>query len=74
MTQLERARKGEITAEMQMVAAAEKVEAEFIRQQIGQGKLVIPANVNHLRGTLKPIGIGRAISTKINANIGASPL
>ena len=74
MTQLEQARQGVITDQMRLVGLAEKVEAEFIRQQVGGGKLVIPANVRHLGGALQPIGIGRAISTKINANIGASPL
>ncbi|MBI9017904.1 MAG: phosphomethylpyrimidine synthase ThiC [Phycisphaerae bacterium] len=74
MTQLLQARKGIITKEMEYVANFEKVEAEFIRQHIADGKLVIPANKIHLAGMLKPVGIGRAISTKINANIGASPL
>jgi len=74
MTQLEQARQGIITKEMQQVARREGREAEFIRKEIAAGRMVIPANRLHLQGILQPIGIGRAITTKINANIGASPL
>ena len=74
MTQLEQARRGLITDQMRQVAETEKVEAEFIRDEVGAGRMVIPANINHLHGRLKPIGIGRSITTKINANLGASPL
>ncbi len=74
MTQLEQARKNIVTEAMRHVAEFEGVEPDFIREQIAAGKLVIPANKIHLQTTLKPKGIGRAITTKINANIGASPL
>ncbi|HEY8515779.1 MAG TPA: phosphomethylpyrimidine synthase ThiC [Candidatus Binatia bacterium] len=137
MTQLESARKGIITAEMRRVAERENVSAEFIRDEVARGRLVIPANVRHLAGSggqppastnghangngaartypepighpgarddarlwvnqtsaqrlrviedptilrgerapkrLDPTGIGRMITTKINANIGASPV
>lgn len=74
MTQLEQARKNVITDAMRIVAQVESVDPEFIRQQIASGTMVIPANTVHFTGNLKPIGIGRAITTKINANIGASPL
>jgi len=137
MTQLEAARKGIVTAEMRRVALRENVTAEFIRDEVARGRLVIPANVRHLAGSggaaphrvsanggpfhglpypattpghpgarpgarfwvnqtvaqrlgeiedpqfmqgqrapkrLDPIGIGRMITTKINANIGASPI
>ena len=73
-TQLEQARQTEITEAMRQVAQAEGVEAELIRAEVAAGRLVIPANRVHLEHQLKPIGIGRAITTKINANIGASPL
>jgi phosphomethylpyrimidine synthase len=133
MTQLEAARRGVITAQMRRVAEREEVTAEFIRDEVARGRLVIPANERHLAGSggraaatssgnghartdaqpvghpgarpgarywvnqtvrqrwqeitdadrlrgeaapkrLDPIGIGRMITTKINANIGASPV
>ncbi len=134
MTQLDAARRGMITPEMRRVAQREHQSAEFIRDEIGRGRLVIPANKRHLAGSggfapaptngngkarplvgdavghpgakataaywvnqtvaqrwkeisdpqilvgeraakrLDPIGIGRMITTKINANIGASPV
>ena len=130
MTQLEAARRGSITAEMRRVAQREAVTAEFIRDEVARGRLVIPANIRHLAGSggnvptgnngtavgqdsighptarpeaclwvnqtvaqrwavindptvwcgerapkrLDPTGIGRMVTTKINANIGASPV
>ncbi len=70
MTQLESARKGVITSQMEAVARAENLEAEFIRQGIAEGAIVVPANINHTG--LVPCGIGRGLSTKVNANIGTS--
>jgi len=72
MTQLESARKGQITPEMKRVAEKEKVTAEFIRDEILSGRLIIPANINHLKYRLDPTGIGIGVSCKINANIGNS--
>ena len=74
MTQIEQAKSGRITDQKRQVAEKETVDAELIRQETAAGRLVIPANTVHLRGRLEPIGIGRALTTKINANIGASPL
>jgi len=80
MTQLEAARKGIVTDEMRRVAQKEGVPADFVREQVARGWMVIPANKRHLAGCgrtgtrLDPIGIGRAITTKINANLGASPV
>ena len=133
VTQLEFARAGIITPQMQRVAQREAQSPEFIRAEIARGRLVIPANIRHLAGAagaaspaspvdidfplpadaghpgasgdsarlwvnqtvdqrwkivndagafrgsrapkrLDPTGIGRLISTKINANIGASPV
>jgi len=71
-TQLELARAGTVTEEMKIVAGNEGIESGFVRQEIAAGRLVIPANRVHLEGNLKPSAIGRAVSTKINANIGAS--
>ena len=75
-TQLQAARDGCITEPMQRVAERENVSAETVCREVTAGRLVIPANINHLppNGRLEPIGIGRAISTKINANLGASPV
>lgn len=71
-TQLIAAGKGIITREMRHVAETEYLAPEFICSQVAAGKIVIPANVNHRN--LIPCGIGRALRTKINANIGNSAL
>jgi phosphomethylpyrimidine synthase len=70
MTQLEIAREGNISPQMEAVAQAEGLEAEFIRQHVAKGTVVIPANVKHY--DLIPCGIGEGLSTKVNANIGTS--
>ena len=72
MTQLESARRGEITAEMAYVAKRENLAPEVIRDEVAAGRMVIPANVNHLAKRLEPMGIGIAATCKINANIGNS--
>ena len=71
MTQLEIAKKGNISPEMEAVARAEGLDVEVIRQRIAEGTIVIPANVK--RTGLVPCGIGKGLSTKTNANIGTSP-
>jgi phosphomethylpyrimidine synthase len=70
MTQLEIARKGNISPQMETVAQAEGLEAEFIRQGVAKGTVIIPANINH--SSLVPCGIGEGLLTKVNANIGTS--
>ena len=70
MTQLEAARKGIITSEMRIVAGKESIDAELVRQGVAQGTIVIPANIRHRN--LNPCGIGKGLSTKVNANIGTS--
>lgn len=72
MTQIERARAGEVTAEIEAVARTEQIDPETVRREVAEGRMVIPANVNHLKQGLTPIGIGIAARTKINANIGKS--
>ena len=74
MTQLEEARRGVITEAIRLVANREGVDAELVLDEVAAGRLVIPANRVHLAGRLDPIGVGRAITTKVNANLGASPL
>jgi len=75
LTQLEHARLGTITPEMARVAAREShLTPEQVRDEVAAGRLVIPANRRHLAMRLDPMGIGRCTTTKINANMGASPL
>ena len=71
-TQLQIAKAGRISDEAKFVADAENVDAELVRTELAAGRLVIPANKLHLKTNLKPAGIGRMLSTKINANIGTS--
>ena len=71
-TQLQVAREKTISGEMKFVARTETVDAELVRSEVSAGRLVIPANKLHLASNLKPVGIGRALCTKVNANIGTS--
>ena len=71
-TQLYYAKAGIITTEMELVAKNEMIDAECLRDEIAAGRCIIPANINHTH--LVPMAIGRAVRTKINANIGASAL
>ncbi|MDP1660792.1 MAG: phosphomethylpyrimidine synthase [Phycisphaerales bacterium] len=82
ITQLEFARLGIVTPQMKRVAEREShfnvlypnKGAEAVRDEIAAGRLVIPANINHLTHKLDPMAIGRASKTKVNANMGASPV
>lgn len=75
ISQLERARLGEITPAMQRVAEREPhLDAAAIRDEVAAGRMIIPANRVHLGHALDPMAIGRAARTKINANLGASPV
>jgi len=71
-TQLQIARTGTITDEVKFVSEAENVDAALIRDELTAGRLVIPANRLHLKTGLTPAGIGRVLTTKVNANIGTS--
>lgn len=71
-TQLYYARQGTITEEMAYVADEENLDSETVRKEIARGRMIIPANVNHAH--LRPMAIGIASKTKINANIGNSSL
>jgi phosphomethylpyrimidine synthase len=74
-TQLEAARSGIVTDQMRRVALREPhLTPEQIRVEVAAGRMIIPANKVHLRHTLEPMCIGRASLTKINANLGASPV
>ena len=75
ITQLEHARLGIITPQMRRVAEREPhLTPEQIRAEVAAGRMVIPANIHHLQHRLDPMCIGRASKTKINANMGASPV
>src|SRR5208283_2930857 len=69
MTQIEAARKGVITPQMNEVAEDEGLLPEEIRELVASGAVVIPHNIHH---DFRAIGIGRRLRTKVNANIGAS--
>jgi phosphomethylpyrimidine synthase len=69
-TQLQRARNGEITAEMAFIAEREAVSPELVRDEVARGRAVIPANHNHPES--EPMIIGKAFGVKVNANIGNS--
>ena len=71
-TQMYYARRGELTKEMSYVAKIEGVSENLVMDEVANGRIIIPANVNHIN--LKPMGIGRKLKTKINANIGNSSL
>jgi phosphomethylpyrimidine synthase len=72
VTQMHYAREGSLTPEMRRVAERERVEPELIRDEVARGRMVIPANVNHV--SLDPMGIGINAVCKINANIGNSSI
>ena len=72
MTQIEAARKGDVTPEMEFVARRENLTPEFIRDEVAIGRMVIPANKVHLKKKLEPMCIGIGSTCKINANIGNS--
>ena len=75
VTQLEHARLGAITPEMRRVAQREPhLTPEQVRDEVAAGRMVIPANVVHRGLGLDPMCIGRASLTKVNANMGASPV
>jgi phosphomethylpyrimidine synthase len=72
LTQMHFARQGQITEVMRRVAEREGLPPETIRDEVARGRLVLPANVNHLAKRLDPMGIGKVARVKINANIGNS--
>ena len=75
VTQLESARLGVVTPQMTRVAEREPhLSAAQVRDEIAAGRMVVPANTKHLEYDLDPMTIGRASLTKVNANMGASPV
>jgi len=70
VTQMNYARKGVVTEEMDFVAKRENLAPELVRSEVARGRMIIPANIHHVR--LEPMGIGIALLCKVNANIGNS--
>ena len=69
-TQLEIARQGLISKEVQQVADQEGLDAHLVRQRLAEGRIVLPCNPK--RPNQKPVGIGQGLRTKANASIGTS--
>ena len=69
-TQIDAARKGIITPQMEIVAKKERMEADKLRELVAEGKVAICANKNHK--CLDPEGVGSMLRTKINVNLGVS--
>src|SRR2546430_11855307 len=72
LTQMHCARQGTVTPQIQRVAEREGLPADVVRDEVARGRLIIPANVNHLARRLDPMAIGKVARVKINANIGNS--
>lgn len=70
MTQIEAAKKGVYTPEMKIVAADEEMPKKELLENIAEGKAVILRNRFH---KIRPLGVGKGLRTKVNANIGTSP-
>ena len=69
-TQMDAAKKGIITKEMEIVAEKEGIAAEVIRERVARGTVAIPCNKNHK--CISPEGVGEGLRTKINVNLGIS--
>ena len=69
-TQMEAAKAGIVTPQMEIVAQKEKMDPQRIRELVASGQVAIPANIRHT--SLSPEGIGGGLRTKINVNLGIS--
>lgn len=69
-TQMEAAKRGIVTPEMELVAKKEYMEPETLRQLVAKGEVAIPCNIHHT--SISPEGIGGGLRTKINVNLGIS--
>ncbi|MDO9585666.1 MAG: phosphomethylpyrimidine synthase ThiC, partial [Syntrophales bacterium] len=70
MTQLEAAKSGRISEEMEICAEREGVSPEFIRKGVAEGNIVVVRNNRHT--AITPLAVGKGLRTKVNANIGTS--
>ena len=71
VSQMHYARQGVVTEEMAYVAKRENLPESLVMEEVARGRMIIPANINHIG--LEPMAIGIASKCKVNANIGASP-
>lgn len=69
-TQMEAAKKGIVTKEMETVAQKEQMDVKELMSLVAKGTVAIPANINHK--SLSAEGIGDGLKTKINVNLGIS--
>lgn len=69
-TQMEAAKKGIVTREMEIVAQKEQMDTKELMELVAKGTVAIPANINHK--SLSAEGIGDGLKTKINVNLGIS--
>lgn len=69
-TQMESAKRGQVTEEMRIVAKDEGISPDALRDRIAKGTVIIPRNVAHEK--IRLIGIGEGLRTKVNANLGTS--
>lgn len=69
-TQMEAAKKGIVTKEMETVAQKEQMDTNELMELVAKGTVAIPANINHK--SLSAEGIGDGLKTKINVNLGIS--
>ncbi len=69
MTQIELAKRGIISEEIKKISKKEGIDEEIIRRRVASGKIVIFKNVDK---DIEPVGIGRGLRVKINANVGTS--
>ena len=70
VTQIDAARAGTVTREMEIVAQKEDRDPEFVREGVAAGRIAIPANIRH--ESLSPEGVGAGLRTKVNVNLGIS--
>lgn len=71
MTQRQAALAGRITNEMASVAAEERISEKELLENVRRGETVILKNPGRRNG--RPLGVGRKLRTKVNANVGTSP-
>ncbi|MBF1320403.1 phosphomethylpyrimidine synthase ThiC, partial [Mogibacterium diversum] len=69
-TQIEAARMGIVTPELEIVAAKENRSVDELLPLLAEGKMVIPANIHHT--SIDPNGVGGMLRTKVNVNLGIS--
>ncbi|OAQ20210.1 phosphomethylpyrimidine synthase ThiC [Thermosulfurimonas dismutans] len=68
LTELEAARKGEITPAMRKAAEADGVSPEFVREGVARGTIVLIKAPQSGRA----VAVGEGVRTKVNASIGTS--